>query len=430
MTIETNKIFDPSSNSSGLKIKIIGVGGAGTNAVDGLKLDNLGDVRLAVINTDAQALANSPIAEKLVIGRSVSHGLSAGGEVEIGRRAAESDRDAIARLIADMDLIILVVGLGGGTGSAVAPILAEVAAKTDALVLSFATQPFSFEGARRQRIADESLGELRNRVHGLITLPNDVLLQEGEEDTSVLNAFAVADQWVGKGINSICAMLLKTGLINQDFSALRAVFKNLGGKTLFATGSGSGENFVKIALEELFICPLLHMGDRPANLDCILVNIIGGANLGISKVNTIVSQVSKRFGSKEDIVFGAVIDEALGDRIEICILAKADLEVVPKPIDSSEEVSLKIDKSNEGSQPNLGGIGLETQISQSNEPPRAVHKSKLSKKMPVNSKQNEFTFDTEAQRGYFDKTERNMYKDEDLDVPTFMRKGIKIRIKT
>ncbi|PDH29381.1 MAG: hypothetical protein CNC89_02905, partial [Puniceicoccaceae bacterium MED-G31] len=220
------------------------------------------------------------------------------------------------------------------------------------------------------------------------------------------------------------------GLINQDFSALRAVFKNLGGKTLFATGSGSGEDFVKIALEELFICPLLHMGDRPANLDCILVNIIGGANLGISKVNTIVSQVSKRFGSKEDIVFGAVIDEALGDRIEICILAKADLEVVHKPIDSSEEVSLKIDKSNEESQPNLGGIGLETQISQSNEPPRAVHKSKLSKKMPVNSKQNEFTFDTEAQRGYFDKTERNMYKDEDLDVPTFMRKGIKIRIKT
>ncbi|MEC8650166.1 MAG: cell division protein FtsZ [Verrucomicrobiota bacterium] len=427
MTIENNNFFDSSSNSSGLKIKIIGVGGAGTNAVDGLKLDNLGNVRLAVINTDAQALANSPIAEKLVIGRSVSHGLSAGGEVEIGRRAAESDRDAIARLIADMDLIILVVGLGGGTGSAVAPILAEVSVKTDALVLSFATQPFSFEGARRQRIADDSLGELRNQVHGLITLPNDVLLQEVEEDTSVLNAFAVADQWIGKGINSICAMLLKTGLINQDFSALRAIFKNLGGKTLFATGSGSGEDFVKNALEELFICPLLHMGDRPANLDCILVNIIGGANLGISKVNTIVSQVSKRFGSKEDIVFGAVIDEALGDRIEICILAKADLEVNYKSAESSKD---KISKIKEESQPNLGGIGLDSQISQSNEPPRTVHKSKLSNKKSLNSQQNEFAFDTEAQRGYFDKTERNMYKDEDLDVPTFMRRGIKIRIKT
>lgn len=427
MTIENNNFFDSSSNSSGLKIKIIGVGGAGTNAVDGLKLDNLDNVRLAVINTDAQALANSPIAEKLVIGRSVSHGLSAGGEVEIGRRAAESDRDAIARLIADMDLIILVVGLGGGTGSAVAPILAEVAVKTDALVLSFATQPFSFEGARRQRIADDSLGELRNQVHGLITLPNDVLLQEVEEDTSVLNAFAVADQWIGKGINSICAMLLKTGLINQDFSALRAIFKNLGGKTLFATGSGSGEDFVKNALEELFICPLLHMGDRPANLDCILVNIIGGPNLGISKVNTIVSQVSKRFGSKEDIVFGAVIDEALGDRIEICILAKADLEVNYKSADSTKNI---ISKIKEESQPNLGGIGLDSQISQSNEPPRTVHKSKLSNKKSLNSQQNEFAFDTEAQRGYFDKTERNMYKDEDLDVPTFMRRGIKIRIKT
>ena len=155
-----------------------------------------------------------------------------------------------------------------------------------------------------------------------------------------------------------------------------------------------------------------------------------GDNLGISKVNTIVSQVSKRFGSKEDIVFGAVIDEALGDRIEICILAKADLEVVHKSIDSSDDVSSKIDKSNEISQPNLGEIALEPLISENNEPPRAVHKSKLTKKKLVNSKQNEFTFDTEVQRGYFDKTERNMYKEEDLDVPTFMRRGIKIRIKT
>ncbi|MEC7487142.1 MAG: hypothetical protein VYE55_02440, partial [Verrucomicrobiota bacterium] len=154
---------------------------------------------------------------------------------------------------------------------------------------------------------------------------------------------------------------------------------------------------------------------------------IGGANLGISKVNTIVSQVSKRFGSKEDIVFGAVIDEALGDRIEICILAKADLEVNYKSADSPKNI---ISKIKEESQPNLGGIRLDSQISQSNEPPRTVHKSKLSNKKSLNSQQNEFAFDTEAQRGYFDKTERNMYKDEDLDVPTFMRRGIKIRIKT
>lgn len=223
-------LFSRSAAQGDLKIKIIGVGGAGTNAVDGLKLDDLGDVRLAAINTDAQALNQSPLAEKLIIGRSVTRGLGAGGELEIGKAAAESDRDAIARLIGDMDLIILVVGLGGGTGSAAAQVVAELAAKTDALVLAFATLPFSFEGARRKRIAEESIGDLRQLVHGLIPLPNDVLLQEGEEDTSVLNAFAVADRWIGRGVNSLCAMLLKTGLINQDFSSLRSVFQDRGAR--------------------------------------------------------------------------------------------------------------------------------------------------------------------------------------------------------
>ena len=144
-------------------------------------MGDAGAVQLAAINTDAQALANSPIPEKLVIGRTVTHGLGAGGEVDIGRAAAEADRAAITRLVGQMDLVIIVVGLGGGTGSAAAAVVAEVAAKTNALVLAFATSPFSFEGSRRKRIAEQSLGELRQLVHGLIPLPNDVLLQEGEE---------------------------------------------------------------------------------------------------------------------------------------------------------------------------------------------------------------------------------------------------------
>ena len=198
MSTTRDSLFSAESVGADLKIKIVGLGGAGTNAVDGLKLDDLGDVRLAAINTDAQALANSPIAEKLMIGRSVTRGLGAGGELEIGKAAAEADRDAIARMIADMDLIILIVGLGGGIGSAIAPLIAELVAKTDAVVLAFATLPFTFEGVRRKRIAEDSLGELRSLVHGLIPLPNDMLLQEGDESTSVLNAFSVADQWIGR----------------------------------------------------------------------------------------------------------------------------------------------------------------------------------------------------------------------------------------
>ena len=176
------------SRAAQANIKIVGVGGAGVNAVSGLKLEDLGDVGIAAINTDAQALAHATVREKLLIGGGVTRGLGAGGEVELGRAAAEGDREAITVLLGKMDLIILVVGLGGGTGSAAASIVAEVAAKSEALVLAFATLPFSFEGARRKRIAEDGMAELRKVVHGLIPLPNDVLLQEGEEDMSVLNA--------------------------------------------------------------------------------------------------------------------------------------------------------------------------------------------------------------------------------------------------
>ena len=425
MDTTTDSLFTAQNATGELKIKIIGIGGAGTNAVDGLRLDDPGDagkVRLAAINTDAQALANSPVAEKLVIGRTVTRGLGAGGEVEIGRKAAEADRDAIARLIADVDLIILVVGLGGGTGSAAACVVAEVAAKTDALVLAFATLPFSFEGNRRKLIAEESIGKLRQIVHGLIPLPNDVLLQEGDEDTSVLNAFAVADRWIGRGVNSLCAMLLKTGLINQDISSIRSVFKERGGRTVFGTGSASGENYVNNALEELFICPLLHMGDRPAQLDRILVNIIGGTDLGIAKVNEVMSVVSKRFNSREDIVFGAVIDESRSASLEICVLGKAGVEASVTTAAPLEQVkaSRLLDR-----------LDLEPAIAQDDKPPRPVHQSKLRKKKQApDADQEEFLFvDANAQRGYFDKTDRNLYNDEDLDVPTFLRRGVKIKIK-
>lgn len=424
MTTITDSLQEPRSSSTDLKIKIIGLGGAGTNAVDGLKLDDLADVRLAAINTDAQALSNSPIGEQLVIGRTITRGLGAGGEVEIGRAAAEADRNAIARMIADMDLIILIVGLGGGTGSAAAPIVAELAAKTDALVLAFVTLPFSFEGARRQRVAEQSLGQLRTLVHGLIPLPNDMLLQEGDENTTVLNAFSVADQWIGRGVNALCSMLLKTGLINQDFSTLRSVFQHRGGKTIFGTGIAQGGDFVKDALEDLFLCPLLHLGDRPSQLDRVLVNVIGGTDLGIAKVNEIMSQVSKRFGSREDVALGAVIDESRTDGVEICILGKAEIE---KPV---VQVKQAVVQESAASMPSLESLGLEAEIAQDDQPPRRVHASKLRKHEEAETDQDEFNFiEMDAQRGYFEKTDRNLYKDEDLDVPTYLRRGVKIKLK-
>ena len=225
-----------------LAIKLVGVGGAGSNAVDRLKMENLERLQLAVINTDHQALASSPVQDKVMIGMSVTRGLGAGGDPELGREAAESDREKITKVVKDCDLVFLIGGMGGGTGSGAMPSVAEIAAEEGALVIAFVTMPFSFEGGRRLKQAEEGLAALRRVCDAVIPLPNDVLLQEAAENETVLDSFARADEWMGRGVKSIWAMLFKTGLINLDFSTLRQVFQQRGGKTLFGLGEGSGAN--------------------------------------------------------------------------------------------------------------------------------------------------------------------------------------------
>lgn len=383
-----------------------------------------GGVLTAAINTDAQALSQSSCAEKLLIGRSITRGLGVGGELDVGKKAAEADRDKITELIRGMDLVILAVGLGGGTGSAAVQVAAEAAATTDALLLVFATLPFTFEGSRRKHIAEECLGELRKWVHGLVSLPNDMLLQESEEDDSVLNAFSIADRWVGRGVNSLCSMLLQTGLINQDFSTLRSIFRSRGGKTAFGVGIAEGHDYIKSALDDLMLCPLLNLENSSTRPDRILVNITGSPDLGIAQVNEIVGLISKRFDSREDIVFGAIIDQTRRESLEICVLGKIELETEQSKKASGEQgktLSFEIATGPEG----------QSEIAQDDKKSRSIYQSKLKgKKKKSNENQEEFAFDEiDTQRGYFEKTERNEYNGEDLDVPTYLRRGIKIKLK-
>ena len=203
-----------------IAIKLVGVGGAGSNAVDRLKMENLERLQLAVINTDYQALASSPVQDKVLIGMGVTRGLGAGGDPELGREAAEADREKIAAVVKDCDLVFLVTGMGGGTGSGASPVVAEIAAETGALVIAFVTMPFSFEGGRRLKQAEEGLRALRGVCDAVIPLPNDVLLQEAADNETVLDSFARADEWIGRGVKSIWSMLFKTGL---DQSRLRDV---------------------------------------------------------------------------------------------------------------------------------------------------------------------------------------------------------------
>src|ERR1043165_5875189 len=308
-----------------IAIKLVGVGGAGSNAVDRLKMENLERLQLAVINTDYQALASSRVQDKVLIGMGVTRGLGAGGDPELGREAAEADREKISAVVKDCDLIFLVTGMGGGTGSGASPIVAEIAAETGALVIAFVTLPFSFEGGRRLKQAEEGLAALRKVCDAVIPLPNEILIQEAAEGETVLDSFARADEWIGRGVKSIWSMLFKTGLINLDFATLRQAFQHRGGKPLFGLGEGQGENAVADTIASLNLCPLLHTPEFSRKADRLLVNILGGPDLTLPKVNELMTAIHEQFGRESHIIMGAVIDENLAGHVEVCVIGTSEL---------------------------------------------------------------------------------------------------------
>ena len=413
-------------------IKLVGVGGGGSNAVDRLKMENLDRLQLAVINTDLKALGTSPVQDKILIGTGLTRGLSAGGDPELGCKAAEADADKIAEIVKDTDLVFLVAGLGGGTGSGATPIVAQLAADAGAVVIAFVTLPFTFEGGRRRKQAEEALTELRRVCDAVIPLSNDMLLQEGTEQTSVLDSFARADEWIGRGVKSIWAMLSRTGLINVDFTAVRQVFQHRGGKTLFGLGVGTGEKPASAALADLKQCPLLHTPEYARRADRLLVNITGGADLSLSKVNDLMTAITEEFGREAHVVMGAAIDEGLAGRVEICVIGTTDLgsrnfvrrvpEVAPR---SAVEKAARVSPAPATTvSAGAGGspTGKTAVTHAAGNVAAAVH--------PEKPKQEEFGFPGEPaeNRGSFDKSDRNLFEGQDLDVPTYLRKGIKVTV--
>lgn len=417
-------------------IKLIGIGGGGSNAVDRLKMENLDRLQLAVINTDLKALNTSPVQDKILIGASVTRGLSAGGDPQLGYSAADADRAKIAELVRNTDLVFVVAGLGGGTGSGAAPVVAEVANEAGALVIAFVTLPFSFEGGRRRKQAEDALAELRATCHAVIPLANDLLLQEGTEQTSVLDAFARADVWIGRGVKSIWGMLARTGLINLDFAALRQAFQQRGGKTLFGLGLGAGEHATTEAFEDLKQCPLLHTPEFARKADRLMVNITGGPDLSLTKVNELMTAVTEEFGREAHVIMGAVIDESLQGRVEVCVLGTTDVgsrNFVRRP---APPAAKKPEKT-ASTPPTLTNTSTEstkthktTHVTEA-APAKAGATATTATNPPHKSQQEEFGFggaQPVEDRGSFTKSDRNLYLGQDLDLPTYLRKGIKVPV--
>ena len=404
-----------------IAIKLVGVGGAGSNAVDRLKMENLERLQLAVINTDYQALASSPVQDKVLIGMSVTRGLGAGGDPDLGREAAEADREKITHVVKGCDLVFLIAGMGGGTGSGAMPLGAELAAESGALVIAIVTLPFSFEGGRRLKQAEEGMLALRKVCDAVIPLPNDILLQEGADDTSVLDSFARADEWIGRGVKSIWAMLFKTGLINLDFATLRQMFQQRGGKTLFGLGEGTGDNAVADAIASLKLCPLLHTPEFSRKADRLLVNIIGGTDLTLPKVNELMTSITDQFGRESHIIMGAVIDEGMQNRVEVCVLGTSDMggRSVPARRPVPTRTKSPIPRS-EGPPPAAAPASAIAAVQSE------LISAPATRTTADKTAQDEFGFGEVESRGHFEKTDRNLFDGQDLDVPTYLRKGIKI----
>jgi len=299
-------------------IKVVGIGGGGVNAVNRMIEAGLKGVEFIAVNTDAQALLMSDADVKLDVGRELTRGLGAGSDPEIGRKAAEEHRDEIEEVLKGADMVFVTAGEGGGTGSGGAPVVAEIAKELEALTIGVVTRPFSFEGRRRGMQAEKGIEDLRDAVDTLIVIPNDRLLEISDEDTSVLQAFRLADDVLLQGVQGITDLITTPGLINTDFADVSTVMRDAG-SALMGIGRARGENRALEASRMAISSPLLEASVEGAK--GVLLTIAGGSDLGLYEVNEAAEIIAQAAEPDANIIFGAVIDDALGDEVKVTVIA-------------------------------------------------------------------------------------------------------------
>jgi cell division protein FtsZ len=300
------------------RIKVLGVGGGGSNAVNRMIEEGLRGVEFIAVNTDAQALMLSDAPSRVRIGDKLTKGLGSGGDPTIGGKAAEESNDDLYEVINGSDMVFITAGMGGGTGTGAAPIIARIARETGALTIGVVTKPFTFEGTKRREVADEGIEALKEHVDTLIAIPNDRLLEIVDRRASIQQAFCVADDVLRQGIQGISELITVPGLINLDFADVRSIMAE-GGAALMAIGHGEGEDKAEQAAEQAIASSLLDVTIDGAR--GILFNVSGGPDLSLFDVNEAAEIIRKTAHPEANIIFGAVIDEAMADKIRITVIA-------------------------------------------------------------------------------------------------------------
>src|SRR5580700_10233200 len=304
----------------GTKIKVVGVGGGGSNAVARMMNEGLTGVEFHILNTDVQALKASPVPNKLAIGAKVTSGLGAGSDPGLGRQAALEDTERIIEVLEGADMVFVTAGLGGGTGTGAAPVVAALAKELNALTVAVVTKPFAFEGPRRMKQADRGLSEIGGTVDTVITVPNDRLLELVPRGTSFFEAFRTADDILRQAVQGISDIITTPGLINRDFSDIRSIMLGMG-YAMMGTASAKGENAAMVAAERAISCALMEAGGvRGAR--GVLINIMGSSKLGLHEVNEACTLIRNAAANEDvQINFGVVLNEAMGEEVKITVIA-------------------------------------------------------------------------------------------------------------
>ena len=304
--------------SGSAEIKVIGVGGGGSNAVNRMIEADLAGVEFIVANTDAQALQGSNAKTKIQLGEKITKGLGAGADAEIGKKAAEEDRDEIAEQLKGADMVFITAGMGGGTGTGAAPIIAEVAREQNALTIAVVTKPFGFEGKKRASSAELGIKNLKERVDAIIVVPNDKLLEIATEDLSMVDAYRQADEVLRQGVQGISDLITINGVINVDFADVKTIMKS-SGSALMGIGVASGENRAVTAAQQAIDSPLLESSIQGAR--GVLVSISASHSLGIMEVNKAMTIIRDAADDDANIIFGHNVNEELGESIRITVVA-------------------------------------------------------------------------------------------------------------
>jgi cell division protein FtsZ len=372
------------------KIRVVGVGGGGSNAVDRMIESGLMGVEYMSINTDNQVLDLSAADQKLQIGSEITRGLGSGGDPELGRRAAEESRQDIMMALDNADMVFITAGMGGGTGTGASPVIAEISRELGALTVAVVTKPFSVEGKKRGRLAEEGLARLKANVDTLIVIPNDRLLNQSERQLTLQEAFAFADTILQQGVKGISEVIVVPGLINLDFADVRAVMANAG-TAMMGIGESSGENRAVDAAQAAISSPLLETSISGAR--AVLMNVTGGPDLTLDEVNKAANIVQEAAcgGTEADLTLGAVIDEKMEGMLRITVLATGFEEQTPPTKSAKPEAK-------EEPKPQAATAAPA--------PEAPAEKAEEAKEQP--------------KRGAFQ--EEPTYDEDDIDIPAFLRR--------